>query len=241
MTAHARSITGYFDHTFLLNLPDRPDRLRATMQQLNSLDSTAAARVHVFAGIRSADAHGFPSLGAYGCFQGHLGMLRAARALGARNVLLLEDDLQFPRSAQQNWPAVADELRSADWGIVNLGFDESSVVATAAPPQLVRVHGPLMLAHCYAVNGYALTPLIDFLETLQTREEGDPRGGPMHYDGALFHFCDQHLQFARYRSYHSLAGQRSSQSDIAGPRWFDRNPLTRRVVAGLRSASNRLR
>ncbi len=230
----------FFDAVYLLNLPERIDRLRDTLAQLTRIDSEAVRLVRVFAGTRATEAHGFPSPGAYGCFQGHLGILRDACAAGTQRVLVLEDDVRFLPNLAQDWPRVAQALDECPWGIVNLGFDDFDVENTATTSPLVRVTQPLMLAHCYAVHGTALPRLIAFLEELQTRAYGDPKGGPMHYDGALFHFSEAHPDPPRLRTTRSLAGQRSSRSDIAEGRWFDRNPRIRPVAAWLRALRNRM-
>ena len=236
---HPQNMLRCFEAIYILNLPERRDRLRDTMAQLLTVDSAAEQYVRVFPGTRSTEPHGFPSAGAYGCFQGHLGILRAARDAGARNVLVLEDDVKFLPALQEDWPGIFAALHSSAWGIVNFGFDQPASSLATSAGALVSVTEPLMLAHCYAVNGHVLPPLIQFLEALQARPYGDPAGGPMHYDGALFHFCLAHPRTPRLRPARSIAGQRSSRSDIAGGRWFDRNPLTRPLATALRALRNR--
>ena len=231
-----------FGATYLLNLPERTDRLRNAMRELCALNPEATQLVRVQAGLRSSAAHGFPSAGAYGCFQGHLGMLRAARDAGVASALFLEDDVRFLPNLQQDWPGVATALQQQPWGMLHLGFDlryDDTAVIPAGDGALVQSSGPWMLAHCYVVSGPALPDLITFLESLQQRAPGDPAGGPMHYDGALYHFSQAHPEHPRVRPVRPVAGQRSSPSDIAGVQWFDRNPLTRPVAALLRSVRER--
>lgn len=233
----------FFGAAYLLNLPERTDRLRDAMRQLCTINAEATHLVHVMPGMRSTEAHGFPSAGAYGCFQGHLSMLRAARDTGVSSALLLEDDIRFLPELAGDWAAIARALTTEPWGIVHLGFDlrydGTAVTPSTTNGVLVQSSGPWMLAHCYAVNGPVLPDLIAFLEALERRQAGDPNGGPMHYDGALFHFCQAHPEHVRLRPVRPLAGQRSSPSDIAGTQWFDRNPLTRALADMLRSLRNR--
>ncbi len=240
---HSPNLLQSFGATYLLNLPERTDRLRNAMRELCKVDTDAPALVRIYPGQRSPEAHGFPSPGAYGCFQGHLGMLRAAHDAGVASALFLEDDVRLLPDLTQDWPKIAAALQQQPWGMLHLGFDlryDDTAVRAATPDGLlVESSGPWMLAHCYAVNGPALPDLIAFLEALQQRAPGDPAGGPMHYDGALYHFSQAHPEHPRVRPVRPVAGQRSSPSDIAGMQWFDRNPLTRPVAALLRSMRDR--
>ncbi|MDE1163424.1 MAG: hypothetical protein PW792_15985 [Acidobacteriaceae bacterium] len=232
----------FFDGIFVLNLPERSERLTATRAELQRLDPAAAARLQVAPGVRATEAHGFPSIGAYGCFLGHLNILRNARDRGLERILVLEDDVSFdPELWKQDWPAVQTALETAAWHIASLGFEDSVSTPDSSGGPLLPVVEPLMLAHCYAVHGRTLAAMISFLEEMMAREPGDPAGGPMHYDGALFHYTRDCAGVVRLRPRISLAGQRSSRSDIAGGRWFDRGvPWLRKAAERLRGVKNRL-
>ena len=241
------SLLDYFDGIYILNLVDRPERLQDTLTQLKALDPARAGRAIVFAGTRSEQAYGFPSLGAYGCFHGHLGILRDARDRGFQSVLVLEDDVRFEAAAKNDWREIAVALQSTQWALANLGFDAKHVRELEGGPvhsesPIVRVDVPLMQTHCYAVHGEVLPLLLEYMETLLSRQPGDPKGGPMHYDGALYHFCKDHPWLTRVRPKTSLAGQRSSRSDVAGDRWFDTDlPILREMTLFLRSLKDKIR
>jgi hypothetical protein len=66
----------------------------------------------------------------------------------------------------------------------------------------------------YGVHRSALAPLVEYLEGCLVRPPGDPVGGPMHVDGALTMFRAAHPEFITLIAQPSLAGQRSSRSDI---------------------------
>lgn len=244
--AAAPNLLRAFDAVYLLNLPDRTDRLRESFQELEKLDSAARTLVEVVPGVRATEAHGFPSVGAYGCFQAHLGALRLAQARGVASVLLLEDDLRLERELHEEWPALGVAIAAEPWDLLNIGFhpDFNRPAAEDNPatvPALFATTEPLGLSHCYAVHGRALPSMIAYFETILTREAGHPRGGPMHHDGALYHYRLEHPETIRLRPRRSLVGQRSSRSDIAETRWFDRVPLVGQTVASLRTVRNRFR
>lgn len=243
MTPAAPNLLRAFDAVYLLNLPDRTDRLRESFQELEKIDPAARTLVEVVPGVRATEAHGFPSVGAYGCFQAHLGALRLAQERGVRSVLILEDDLHLERDLGEQWSAVAMAAATASWDLFNVGFhpDFNRPVEPAADA-LFCTSEALGLAHCYAVAGKTLPPLIAYLELVLARPAGHPRGGAMHFDGALYHFFVEHPEAVRLRPARSLVGQRSSRSDIAGARWFDRDlPVIGSTVAALRTLRNRFR
>lgn len=60
----------------------------------------------------------------------------------------------------------------------------------------------------------------------------------MHVDGAFSVYREQHPDFITYLANPSLAGQRSSRSDIAQGRWFDDITGLRDLIALLRKTKN---
>ncbi len=233
-----------FGAVYLLNLPDRTDRLRESFAALQEIDPAARSLVEVVPGVRATEAHGFPSVGAYGCFQAHLGALRLAQSRGVRSVLILEDDLHVEREMREDWPHIELAIAAQPWDVMNIGFhpDFNRPVAGPTEASLFPTDEALGLAHCYAVSAKALAPLIAYMEAVLSRPAGHPRGGVMHFDGALHHYFVEHPNAVRLRLRRSLVGQRSSRSDIAGARWFDRDlPLVRSTIGGLRSLRNRFR
>lgn len=234
-----------FDAVLLLNLPDRKDRLQQSFDTLEQLTPNARSLVEVVPGTRPASAGTFPSIGALGCFQAHLAALRIAQSRGLHTVLILEDDLCITRELHTCWPVVQQDLATQQWDMLSLGFSEPAPPASApCPPgkSLHRTTAPIGLSHCYAMQQPGIARMIAYFETLLTRAPGDPRGGPQHHDGAMYHFFIEHPDAVRLRPHTSLVGQRFSRSDIAGARWFDVDlPVIRPTVNALRTLRNRFR
>ena len=201
-----------FDAIYVINLASRPDRRAEMSRQLARQGlSFSSPNVHLFPGIRPTDSGGFESLGARGCFMSHLGVLRDAT--GRRNVLILEDDLDFA----ENFAPV--DLPD-DWGVFYGSARHSlssELSLTIAPPE-----APIECAHFVAFNGNQIQPVIEFLELLLSRDPGDPRGGPMHVDGAYSEFRRRNPEVRTYVATPDLGFQRSSKSDIAAAGWIDR-------------------
>ncbi len=216
----------YFDRTFVINLASRPDRRRAAVDELTRVGlPIRAGRVELFEAFRPDEPGSFESVGARGCFESHLSVLRAARDARARNVLICEDDLLLSQRFRSFEPAIVDQLRRRpDWGIVYFGHQEP--VSRTGAPRLIELpsNRHLLLLHFYAVNGPVLDRLITFLETLLQRPAGHPRGGPMHVDGAISSFREHNPDVRAFLAEPVLAFQRGSRSDIAGGKWWDQIP-----------------
>src|SRR3984893_4403562 len=86
----------FFDRVAIINLPSRPDRLRALRAELHRVGfDIDNEKVTIPFAPRPADTNGFPSRGVYGNFLSHLGILESACGDGLKNVLVLEDDAIF--------------------------------------------------------------------------------------------------------------------------------------------------
>lgn len=209
-----------FERIFVINLAHRTDRRQQMEAQLAAvgvpLDSS---QLTFFPAVRPDDLRGFPSLGARGCYLSHLGVLRAAA--GLRNVLILEDDLDFVDDFE------LPPLPSG-WGMFYGGARHALVptgpLTTAAPSE------PVECAHFLGLNGAVIAPLIGYLEAILMRPTGHPDGGPMHVDGAYSRFRADHPAIVTLVATPDLGFQRPSRSDIHPLRWFDRVPVVREVV-----------
>lgn len=235
------SIFNAFQRIYVINLPSRADRLRAVLAELARVGiSKDDPRLKIFAGIRPSDAGGFPTIGTRGCFLSHLGVLREALADGLDNVLILEDDVLLNPSALKPSHELQTVLARGDWDFAYLGHVQPSPDPNASPIFLTT-QTPLVCLHCYALNRRVIGPLLDYLQSCLARPPGHPDGGPMHVDGAYSMFRARHPNFVTIICQPSLAGQRSSRSDIHVNRWFDRLPGFKQLAGLARGLLNRWR
>jgi hypothetical protein len=223
-----------FDRICIINLPQRRDRRRAVTREMRRQGVTVdGVRVRFFDAMRPEGPGDFPSTGAHGCYLSHLQVLRQARADGVQRLLVLEDDVMFSADMALG-RTLADGLHPGGW---HLAYPGHAQPAKPGPLRWQATSEPLVCAHCYAVNGPALDLVVTHLEACLGRPAGHPLGGAMHVDGALTLMRQQQPMLVTLLASRSLAGQRSSRSDIIGPSWLDRLPL-----AGLlRSAKNQWR
>lgn len=229
-----------FDRVRIINLADRPDRRSEMTAQIERIGGFDGDRIAFRTVERPADPGGFPSLGARGCFESQLTVLREARDAGAQSLLLFEDDLDFTADVLTRGRLLLDRLAGTDWsffyGAHRQSPDGRSGLATVAPDE------GIVTAAFLAFRGPVLAPLVAWLEGVEAREPGSPDFGPMHVDGAYSVYRALHPELATYAAFPPLGQQRSSRSDITESGMIlDRFAATRPLANLLRKARNRLR
>ncbi|MBI5263394.1 MAG: LPS biosynthesis glycosyltransferase [Bradyrhizobium sp.] len=185
---------------------------------------------------KPSDAAGFPSVGARGCFESHLAVLRRNR--GVDRLVVLEDDVNFARDFGHLWSEAERELERVDWSICYLGHQlpvEKFGLILLDSSQAVRC------SHFLMFNGLSLAQIIAELEVIYSRPPGHPDGGPMHVDGAYSTIRAQRPHLKTYAYVPSLGYQRSSRTDIADDKWFDRSSVLRPLVDLARRAKDAFR
>lgn len=233
-----------FDEVFVVNLASRADRRREMAAQLGRIEVNAGPPAVVFfAAIRPSAAGGFPSIGARGCFLSHLHILRDAARRGVRSVLIFEDDLDFAPDFLQRAAAVGEGLRRSAWSLF-YGVHEAGGPLAAPDPgglSVVAAENAVRTTAFLGIQQPAIAALAACMEAMLGRPAGDPRGGPMHVDGAYNWYRKCNPQSLTLAAVPQLGQQRSSRSDVHELRWYDRLPLARQAVAGLRRTRNALR
>jgi hypothetical protein len=232
----------YFQQIYIINLPHRRDRRQEMAEQLQGIGlSFDSPGVRLFAAFRPDDPDGFPNIGARGCFMSHLGVLQDARERKFERILIFEDDLNFSPDFSARIDRVIADLKQMDWSVFYGGYAMkadptpagNAVLAQAEPPTSIQT------AHFIGFRGPAIAEVAGFLEEVLQRPPGDPRGGPMHVDGAYgwYRFlCPSKVTLV---SVPRLGYQRSSRTDIHALRWYDQVPGSRQAISLLRKLRNR--
>jgi hypothetical protein len=157
--------------------------------------------------------------------------------------LILEDDVHFPKFRLNALNRVLESLEGLNWEIWYGGGNMSrDVRADSDSPEVISIDSTVgvQTSHCIAVQGNAIEALRDFFELILTRTKGHPEAGPMHVDGAYSTWRRLHPAAITLATLPSVCAQRSSHSDIATLRWFDKTPLVRKGSAALRRLRNQL-
>lgn len=227
-----------FDRIYIINLAHREDRRREMEAELNRIGLGLDHPSVVLFPASFPDGPGdFPTRGARGCFESQLGVHRRIIADGVQRALMLEDDADFAPNFRQLLAAMQPDLIGTDW-------DMFYSVSPLAPqpgdhpvgPHLLRLSPDhtFALAHFVGFSARFSALAVPYLEAIRSRPLGDPAGGPMHVDGAYCWMRAAYPQLTVLGSREPLAVQRSSRSDIADLRFWDRLPGLRRVTAAAR-------
>jgi len=220
-------LNNYFAQVHVINLPERRDRRREMQTQLKRV----GLRADFFPAVRATEVGDWPSLGTRGCFQSHYEIVKRAQQTGARNLLVLEDDLDFVPVLPALEANLVAALGNQPWDLLHLGHVERLPEETEL--KLIEWQAPIMTAHFYAINGRIFARLLKFLELVQSRPAGHPLGGPQHYDGALSMFRAQNPDLRTLIVSPNLGVQRSSRSDIHFA-WYDKVPLVGAAINAAR-------
>jgi GR25 family glycosyltransferase involved in LPS biosynthesis len=227
----------YFEQIYVINLPHRHDRRREIAEQLSEIGlGFDSPGIKLFEAVRPEAADGFPSVGARGCFLSHLGVLRDACSRGLERILIIEDDLNFVPDFNTRMDKVRLALEGIDWSVFYGGYALKSFLQMDDAEIVVKVKSSELIGntHFVAFRGGAICEAVTFLEALLSRPAGDPRGGPMHVDGAYNWFRNEFPSRITLLAVSQLGYQRSSRTDIHALRWFDRVPVVRSAVGTLR-------
>lgn len=200
---------------FVINLPHRTDRRSEMEKQLSRVGWNA----RFFSGVKPETANGFSSVGAHGCFLSHLEVLRLALRCNMTRCIVLEDDVNFVSNFSTRWEAALKSLAENDWSIFYPGHTLAKL-----PTGVIRIPSStkVLCTHFVVVHQRAIPRLIDGLEKIMARPPGHPLGGPMHVDGAYSTIRAQNPTLVTFVNSPMLGFQRSSASDIADRKWFDR-------------------
>lgn len=224
----------FFEEIYIVNLPHRSDRRKDTELALRRVKIFVDnKKVLFFPAVKPESAGEFPSIGARGCFMSHLAILKQAKEKGLKNLLVLEDDIEFNDVFLESEASIVDSLQQKDWDFVTFAYNDPKVLTVPEGVSLVNHaelypwHRPATGSHCVAFNGRVLSDLIAYLELLASRPKDFYDGCPMHIDGAYNCFRFRNSAVIRLISIPSIATQRSSRSDIANLSWFDKLPFIR--------------
>lgn len=235
-----KQIIEYFDRSYVINLSDREDRRRQAQQEFRRVGiDIPNDNVRFFTATRPADRGNFSDIGTRGCFTSHKNILQLACQERLRNVLVFEDDVSFRSIGNGFERQLLAQLSKEDWDVVLFGYLSPDDDALTGP--LARWPNDILGMHFYAVNGRFIPTMLQYMNECELRPRDHVDGGPMPADGAYNHLRHLNPDVKVLLSVPNLAHQRSSRTDIAETRIFDRIDWLRPILHRARSAKHHLR
>jgi glycosyl transferase, family 25 len=229
------SLLGFFGAAFVINRPERVDRLRSARSEFARAGwPSDSSGVQVFTAQTFTDSAGFGSTRSRGCFHSHSECIRRANLLGLRTVLVMEDDITLAKSIERLTPSIISQLESMPWDIVYLGHEQTGAIGRATSltttVQLLPCERDVVTSHFYAMSSRIFARLLEHLDIVAGGTDPDLR--PMPIDGALNVFRHRNPDVRALFSVPKLGWQRPSRSDDH-PRFIDKfkplRPLIRVV------------
>jgi len=136
-------LNDYFDKIYCINLDERTDRWEEAQKEFEKLNIEGVER---FSAIKNRK-------GAIGCRESHLSIIKQAKELGLKNVLIFEDDLLVINENETKINQTVGELDKVEWDLVYLGATVDPNVGRVFPvtENLVRTNFAYT-THAYAIN-----------------------------------------------------------------------------------------
>ena len=187
----------YFEHIYCINLDKRIDRWEECQIQFekHSLD------VERFSAIDGSIIENDTKLanGELGILRTHIELIKDAKEKGYKNILILEDDVEFDDDLNQNFTSIINQIPN-NWIMLYLGANHVGGVIQIS-------ENICQIIHSYAIHAFAInSDLFDLIIN----------GLPKYKKPVDVFYAELQPLFPSYVIRPHLAWQRESFSDIQG-------------------------
>jgi GR25 family glycosyltransferase involved in LPS biosynthesis len=133
----------FFDKIYCINLDERSDRWE---QSLKEFEKAGIENVERFSAIKH-------DLGAIGCRESHLNIIKKAKNEGFKNILIFEDDVLLIEKNITQISKTLDDLKNTDWHLFYLGatVDPEISFMVKETDNLLQTNFAYT-THAYAIN-----------------------------------------------------------------------------------------
>jgi GR25 family glycosyltransferase involved in LPS biosynthesis len=123
------AINKYFDHVYCLSLPESKERQEMTLSRAHkfglsfSFYPAISGKLFgdIFSGYKDSRETSITNPNYMACALSHLSIYRDALANGHKRILIIEDDLLFHKSMNENFSSFIDEVPD-DWWLLYLAW-----------------------------------------------------------------------------------------------------------------------
>lgn len=190
-------LNDYFDKIYCINLDKRSDRWEECLVQFEKHNLT----VERFSGIDGSMIENNTKLanGELGVLKTHIELIKDAKEKGYKNILILEDDVEFTENLNEKFFSVKNQIPN-DWIMLYLGANHVGGVIQLS-------ENICQVIHSYAIHAFAInSELFDLIIN----------GLPKYKKPVDVFYAELQPLFPSYVIRPHLAWQRVSFSDIQG-------------------------
>lgn len=151
----------FFDKIYVINLKKRKDRLKQVTEELNkhNIDFQIFQGVEGNPGIPLKNDHPLKNKpGHVGCVLSHVAILKEAKKLNLKNVLILEDDVIFYENYLSNFKLALTVLPN-DWEMLYLSGNTEEIKLKHISENVYRCFGTFT-THAYAIKSELFDEII---------------------------------------------------------------------------------
>lgn len=216
-TTGFKKISDWFDRIYVINRPDRPDRLARFFKHIDQSELFDRDMVLVYPGVMgekvTCPKDFAAGSGAWGCFRSHSNIIenvimeREVLGVGLDSILIMEDDVEFIENPLALFNQFMEDVPS-DWDQLYLGGQHRIAPIETEKEGILRGIS-VNRAHAYALNRKAY-------KKVYTHINYSPN-----YYGRKDHHFDHQLEIAHRRQDWNVycppvwvAGQCAGKSDI---------------------------
>ena len=187
----------YFDHIYCINLDKRTDRWEDCVKQFKKHNLT----VERFSAIDGSKINNPTKLmtGEYGILSTHIELIKDAKNKGYKNILILEDDVEFIDNLNEYFPLFKEQIPD-DWVMLYLSGNHVGGCLQVS-------ENIFKIFHSYAIHSFAIkSELFDLIIN----------GLPKYKKAVDVFYAELQSLFPSYVIRPHLSWQRESFSDIQG-------------------------
>jgi hypothetical protein len=153
----------YFDQIYYINLERRKDRDQKCINELQK-NNIIAKRFIAIDGKSIVNPNWNYSLGAFGCLQSHLEIIKEAKNNKYNSILILEDDVVFNDNMENDFKKYYDQL-DGEWDILYLSGNYNKHIQNSfekITDNIIKCN-LTYTTHCYAIKNTVYDIIIDAL------------------------------------------------------------------------------
>lgn len=153
-----KTLNQYFDWIVCINLDKRVDRWKKVSETFENLN-IEVERISAIDGTKEPQKYGLKS-GELGCLLSHLNVIEIARKNNKKNVLILEDDVEFCKNATSLFFQYEKELPNWDWLYLGGNHALNNVYMSSLKCPIQITNHVYKIREIYSTHSYAIKETI---------------------------------------------------------------------------------